>query len=548
MGDQTELVIGLVAAAGTDLGRVTDELRTELHEYGYSVDVVRLSDYLQDLPWAADFKDKPEDERMWLAMDAGTRLRTETDHGDALALWAISDIVAARERESTARVQDGQEEHPANLDRKAWILRSLKTPEEVATLRAVYGPRFVLVAAYSPEQRRNEDLGEQIRRSRGTKNRDEWMHQPEELIQRDRDEDLGKGQDVEGTFHQADFFVDASAPAALRDDVVRSLEILFGHPFRTPTRHEFAQFQARGAALRSAEPGRQVGAAIATPEGSVVALGTNEVPKAGGGSHWEEDGEGNREFEIAEIETNRREQDEMAGKLAEMLRAELSVVLERSRLDRGSEILEAFGAGLEEALLDGSLRDLTEFGRAVHAEMDALLDAARRGIAVRDCTLHTTTFPCHNCARHIIAAGIAKVIFIEPYSKSRALDLHSQDLDVDGAPTPQGEPVRFEPFRGVAPRLYPQLFDMRARARAGQPRKDVDGRISKQFDKKHARPVFADLEPAPFRAELPAYRRRELLALASFERFSEQLTAGEIVPTEPGGNNDDDENEMPVGR
>jgi deoxycytidylate deaminase len=238
----------------------------------------------------------------------------------------------------------------------------------------------------------------------------------------------------------------------------------------------------------------------------------------------------------------------MAGKLAEMLRAELSVVLERSRLDRGSEILEAFGAGLEEALLDGSLRDLTEFGRAVHAEMDALLDAARRGIAVRDCTLHTTTFPCHNCARHIIAAGIAKVIFIEPYSKSRALDLHSQDLDVDGAPTPQGEPVRFEPFRGVAPRLYPQLFDMRARARAGQPRKDVDGRISKQFDKKHARPVFADLEPAPFRPELPAYRRRELLALASFERFSEQLTAGEIVPTEPGGNNDDDENEMPVGR
>jgi hypothetical protein len=200
MGDQTELVIGLVAAAGTDLGRVTDELRTELHEYGYSVDVVRLSDYLQDLPWAADFKDKPEDERMWLAMDAGTRLRTETDHGDALALWAISDIVAARERESTARVQDGQEEHPANLDRKAWILRSLKTPEEVATLRAVYGPRFVLVAAYSPEQRRNEDLGEQIRRSRGTKNRDEWMHQPEELIQRDRMKTSGKVRTLRARF------------------------------------------------------------------------------------------------------------------------------------------------------------------------------------------------------------------------------------------------------------------------------------------------------------------------------------------------------------
>jgi deoxycytidylate deaminase len=44
--------------------------------------------------------------------------------------------------------------------------------------------------------------------------------------------------------------------------------------------------------------------------------------------------------------------------------------------------------------------------------MSALLDADRRGVAVQGATLHTTTFPCHNCARHIVGAGIDRVVFI----------------------------------------------------------------------------------------------------------------------------------------
>jgi deoxycytidylate deaminase len=538
---QTELVIGLVEAVGTDLGLVSDELRTELSEYDYSTEVIRLSEYLQDLPWAEQFGDRPEDERMWLAMDAGTRLRIETQHGDALALWAISDIFRSRENEAATKISDGQEEHAANLDRRAWILRSLKTPDEVTTLRAVYGSRFFLFAAYSPEERRKDNLEGKIRHSRGTKEPSDWRYKPDQLIQRDRDENLRGGQDVENTFHQADFFLDASTPAALREDVERSLEILFGHPFRTPTKDEFAQFQARGAALRSGELGRQVGAAVATPDGSVVALGSNEVPTAGGGAHWEEDGPGNREFEVSEIDTNLREQERIARELAEALRERLEHILQEADPERRREIAASFGTGLEKQLLDEKLRDLTEFGRAVHAEMDALLDAARRGISVLGCTLHVTTFPCHNCARHIIGVGITRVVFVEPYSKSRALELHSQDIAL-GGPN-DGMRVSFEPFRGVAPRRYLELFDLRARERAGQRRKDDEGRVQAVFDKRNAHPLFADLEPEPFRPELPAYRRRELMALASFEELSEQLTKGQDVPTDASGKKQSDQGE-----
>jgi hypothetical protein len=48
--------------------------------------------------------------------------------------------------------------------------------------------------------------------------------------------------------------------------------------------------------------------------------------------------------------------------------------------------------------------------------------------------------------------------------------------------------------------------------------------VQKRFDKCQAVPIFSDLEPEPFRPELPAHRRRELLALADFEAVSKKLT------------------------
>jgi len=521
--DQSELFIALVAAVGTDVGLVADQVATQLDVYGYESELLRLSDYLAE---QADptFRGKPLDEEVWEAMTAGDELRNAWERSDALALHAISDIVATREQVADAP-DDDSGSFPPNLTRHAFILRSLKTPDELETLRAVYGPRLVVIAAYSPKDKRHQHLADLIEDSRNNADRTTWLHQPEELIARDEKEEIERGQDVSGTFHRADFFVRGWNREVIREDIERTLEILFGSPFRTPTRDEHAQFMAAGAALRSAEYGRQVGAAITTFEGSVIALGANEVPQPGGGSHWEDEGTGNRDFEVSDVDTNRRHFDELATRLSDRADERLGALIDGLGADAEEETREALEgirqgmlAALPEDLLMGGLSDLTEFGRAVHAEMHALLDAARRGVPVAGCVLYTTTFPCHNCARHAIGAGISRVVFIEPYGKSRAEDLHRESVRIsESATEADDERIVFQPFVGVAPRRYFEMFDAAGRERLGHiGRKDSQGK-RQPFVKRGAHPVFVDASLDQFRPELREYRAKELLALEYFE-------------------------------
>src|SRR4029077_14612650 len=87
-----------------------------------------------------------------------------------------------------------------------------------------------------------------------------------------------------------------------------------------------------------------------------------------------------------------------------------------------------------QARLKGSrLTNLTEFVRAVHAEMEAILSAARTGVSTRRAILYCTTFPCHNCAKHIIDAGIKRVVYIEPYAKSLSSTLHEDAISLEKA-------------------------------------------------------------------------------------------------------------------
>lgn len=51
----------------------------------------------------------------------------------------------------------------------------------------------------------------------------------------------------------------------------------------------------------------------------------------------------------------------------------------------------------------------------VHAEQNAIADAARRGSSVEGCTAYVTHYPCINCAKILAAAGIAEVKYHEDY-------------------------------------------------------------------------------------------------------------------------------------
>jgi len=58
----------------------------------------------------------------------------------------------------------------------------------------------------------------------------------------------------------------------------------------------------------------------------------------------------------------------------------------------------------------------------IHAEMNAILDLAKRGLSPEGSTLYTTICPCKNCAKLVIAAGIKRIIFDHYYDR----DIESQ--------------------------------------------------------------------------------------------------------------------------
>lgn len=109
----------------------------------------------------------------------------------------------------------------------------------------------------------------------------------------------------------------------------------------------------------------------------------------------------------------------------------------------------------------------TEYSRAIHAEMHAMFNALKKhSTQVSNASIYVTTYPCHNCARHIVLSGIMSVYYISPYSKSLALELHDDALTRNAEVT---DMVRIMPFEGVAPSRYLDLFSY-----MDAPRKDKE--------------------------------------------------------------------------
>jgi len=465
-----EIVIGLVGAVGTDLYVVAELTSTIVRSFGYRVqDVVSLSALLNDVVRSEPLPKAPREAYIDSRMDAGNELRRQLGHGEALAQLAIAEIMRRR------RGVQAEDAIPAEKppEAVAYILRSLKHEEEIALLRQIYRERFVCISAHAPREERVRRLAGDIADSHGSTDRHDWDAEATRLAQRDEAEDDNEfGQQVRKTFPKADFFVDASHRAVAAEQLGRCLRAWFGDPFASPTPEEFGMFHAHAAGVRSADLSRQVGAAIAIG-GDVIAVGSNEVPAFGGGAYWTGQEGDARDFQLGQ-DANAR----VRAAAIEEVRNEL-VEAGWLRTNKRNRPPEEFAAILRNTRVD----QLTEFGRAVHAEMSAILDAARRGQTVKGATLYTTTFPCHNCAKHIVGAGLEQVVYIAPYPKSLAEDLHPDTIAIDPSDPPDDRVV-FRPFVGVAPLAYLPIFQQVRR------RKTDDGRAV-EFVARGARPKLA---------------------------------------------------------
>ena len=198
--------------------------------------------------------------------------------------------------------------------------------------------------------------------------------------------------------------------------------------------------------LRSVDLSRQVGAAIFSAEGDVIAIGCNENPKPFGGTYWDEDNNKNRDIDRGG-EANRIEKGRIIYDFLEVLHKQQ---LFGEGIDPDS-IWQAYRKEIEKSMIG----EITEYGRMVHAEMNALSDAARLGRSVFGATMFVTTFPCHNCAKHIISSGISRIVYIEPYPKSRADLLYEYAI---GEEKEREGRVLLEPFSGIAPNRFFYIF------------------------------------------------------------------------------------------
>ena len=454
----TELVVGLVGAVGSQMSAVESALVTAFAALGYESEPVKLIELLHEIDKYRDLPHEPEEERIKRHMDGGDDFRELIHSFDALAVLGIGKIRHLR----LARTGNPDQQR----QRCVYILRSLKHPDEVACLREVYGRAFILVAAYSPREERVQTLANAIAATRYGASVEDCRSEAERLVSRDQEDSAKKhGQNVRKVFPLADVFIASSNKTDMEAKIKNFLELLFGKVCHTPTKDEYAMFHAHAAAMRSAALGRQVGAAIASNLGDIVSVGTNEVPKAGGGQYWEGDQPDHRDFAKGYDSSDRLKMANLGELLEKLGRAGGWLTPETVSLKPEERIQSAMAI-----LKDVRLMKPLEFGRAVHAEMAAIVDAARRGVSIRDCSLYTTTFPCHECARHIIASGIKRVVYIEPYAKSLAAHLHEDAISVDSAVEIEGM-VSFDPFVGVAPRRYTELFMM------SEERKSQDGSV-----------------------------------------------------------------------
>lgn len=465
----SEMFFGVVGPVGAGGSRAIQSLKRACEEAEYECVIIKASAIIRKWAETNDYISKDTDSKKTLdyvisLQDFGDKMR-EKDLAE-VARSFLNEIAEKRARAQNQPYISGQPVQP-NDSKRAYLIDSIRHPAEVNLLRRTYASAFALIGVVCEEsERRKRILNKYF--TTPEQNYVDTKSDVEKFMRRDSDDpEKRNGQHVADAFLEADFFVDNTMPdpsdkdQLLDEPLSRLIRIISHSHIVRPTIEETAMHHAFSACVRSSCLSRQVGAALVDKDGTIVATGVNEVPRAGGGVYGENmSGDGNipdhrcafRDLNgKPQFCSNNREQNKIIKELIKEF-PELHDV-----------------ANVQTRVRKTRLGQLIEFSRAVHAEMDALLSASREGTSTIGTRLFVTTFPCHYCARHIVSAGVYEVQFIEPYPKSLAIELHNDAIETN--PVEWSPPkttnsltdenamkVLFHPFVGVAPRLYIRAF------------------------------------------------------------------------------------------
>jgi deoxycytidylate deaminase len=436
------LVIAISGRIGSGTSFVSKALLSELKTYNYQTHLIKVTK--QFLEEEGDSITSNPAERITALQEKGNQKRQQCGN-EYLGVRCIQYIL-----DTLNPPLEGENE--CLNSRVAYIIDSLKHPEEVNILRSVFRDSFWMIGVVADDSTRRKRLVEQ-------KQLEEAF---DKISERDANENRQYGQNSIKTILEADYFFanNYDKETKIPTECKRFLNILFQETIETPRQDEYGMHLAFMAANNSACLSRQVGAALISSDGLVLSTGCNDVPQFGGGLYSSESIVDNRCFARSRLCHNDQHKEKIADEIVEKIKSEVNSNADNWQ-DKSNKI--------KSILLDDTrLKQLIEFSRAVHAEMDAIISLARSGkIGLVGSTMYVTTYPCHNCAKHIIDAGICRIVFVEPYEKSLAKELHSdainQPLDERSI-----SKISFDNYGGVSPKRYSDFFSIHL------PRKDKD--------------------------------------------------------------------------
>lgn len=340
--NNSEIVIGLVGAVGIDLTQVFEKLKDKFSSFSYDTTLIKISNDVISAFISDSIIPNENYNRIDYLMSQGNELRRKTEDNSFMAKAAAAKI---------SFIRNSIKHEDAPLGRKVFIISSLKTPEEVNELRKIYSDGFYLIGVYSSEDSRLKYL---------TKIKNINKSKAGLLIDRDRDESDVYGQKTRDAYHLSDFFINYDGDTnKLTSDIWRIVDLMFGHPYITPTFDEYAMYMAFSASLRSGDLSRQVGAVV-TSNNQILSTGANDVPAYGGGLYWPEYNDNSTEIEDKPngrdykkgYDSNKEEQNNIINNIIDELKQDSNLKLKPNQI-----------SGIKERLKKTKIKDITEYGR-----------------------------------------------------------------------------------------------------------------------------------------------------------------------------------------
>lgn len=460
-----ELFIGICSPIGSSKEKVIENLTRILEsEYKYSVQLIKISDFIQKFQ-VQEFKEivgkTKEFSVLHHKIKQGDAIRKKYNNNSVLVELGIQKIFNERTSEISISTSSLPTPEEYKSRRICYIFDSIKNKEELLLLREIYTDLFYSFSIFSPLHERLENL----RKKNLSKN------EISEIIELDEFENNSFGQNVRNTFSDGDFFLRVSEQNSilLENKIKRYLHLIFESDIITPSIEENAMYHAKSVAGNSSCLSRQVGASIIDKNGTIISKGWNDVPKFGGNLYKEGDLNDHRCKNLG-LCSNDKQKDLLVDSIIEFVLTDDNVnkIFIKENGDYDFPLLHT----LSNKIRNSKIKDLLEFSRSVHAEMHAIITGSQiSGSQMIGGKLFCTTYPCHNCARHIVVAGIKEVYYIEPYIKSLCLELHNDAITDDETVL---DKVRILMFDGVAPRKYLSFFTNFTE------RKDKKGKLSKK--------------------------------------------------------------------